>query len=117
MCIRDSVKGYSTFGEANRGTVAQMAYNALFAEAPRFGTYTAKEGDATTTETKLLIMGAFGVSYEYSILELSLIHIWGILRSFLGVAVLAAGGLAVRPGTLWPDGFFINLHTHACEDL
>ncbi len=65
----DDVKGYSTFGEANRGTVAQMAYNALFAEAPRFGTYTAKEGDATTTETKLLIMGAFGVSYEYSILE------------------------------------------------
>lgn len=65
----DDVKGYSTFGEANRGTVAQMAYNALFAEAPRFGTYTSKEGDATTTETKLLIMGAFGVSYEYSILE------------------------------------------------
>lgn len=65
----DDVKGYSTFGEANRGTVAQMAYNALFAEAPRFGTYTAKEGDATTTETKLLIMGAFGVTYEYSILE------------------------------------------------
>ena len=65
----DDVKGYSTFGEANRGTVAQMAYNALFAEAPRFGTYTAKEGDATTTETKLLIMGAFGVSYEYSILD------------------------------------------------
>ena len=65
----DDVKGYSTFGEANRGTVAQMAYNALFAEAPRFGTYTAKEGDATTTETKLLIMGAFGVTYEYSILK------------------------------------------------
>ena len=65
----DDVKGYSTFGEANRGTVAQMAYNALFAEAPRFGTYTAKEGDATTTETKLLIMGAFGVTYEYSILD------------------------------------------------
>ncbi len=65
----DDVKGYSTFGEANRGTVAQMAYNALFAEAPRFGTYTAKEGDATTTETKLLIMGAFSVTYEYSILE------------------------------------------------
>ena len=65
----DDVKGYSTFGEANRGTVAQMAYNALFAEAPRFGTYTAKEGDATTTETKLLIMGAFSVTYEYSILD------------------------------------------------
>lgn len=65
----DDVKGYSTFGEANRGTVAQMAYNALFAAAPRFGTYTAKEGDTTTTETKLLIMGAFGVSYEYSILD------------------------------------------------
>ena len=65
----DDVKGYSTFGEANRGTVAQMAYNALFAEAPRFGTYTAKEGDATTTETKLLIMGAFGVTYAYSILK------------------------------------------------
>ena len=65
----DDVKGYSTFGEANRGTVAQMAYNALFAEAPRFGTYTSKEGDTTTTETMLLIMGAFGVGYEYSILE------------------------------------------------
>ena len=42
----DDFKGYSTFGEANRGTVAQMAYNALFAEAPRFGTYTAKYIDA-----------------------------------------------------------------------
>lgn len=65
----DDVKGYSTFGEANRGTVAQMAYNALFAEAPRFGTYTSKEGDATTTETMLLIMGAFGVNYQYELLS------------------------------------------------
>ena len=65
----DDVKGYSTFGEANRGTVAQMAYNALFAEAPRFGTYTTKEGDATTTDVALLIMGAFGVGYQYELLS------------------------------------------------
>ena len=60
----EDIKNYSTFGDANRGTIAQMAYNALFAEAPRFGTYTAKEGDTTTTRTKVLIQGAFGVDYE-----------------------------------------------------
>ncbi|NLT58571.1 MAG: S-layer homology domain-containing protein [Clostridiales bacterium] len=57
----EDLKNYSTFGDANRGTVAQMAYNALFAEAPRFGTYTSKEGDNTTTRTKTVIEGAFGV--------------------------------------------------------
>lgn len=65
----DDIQGYTTFGDANRGTVAQMAYNALFAEAPRFGTYTAKEGETTTTAVKLLIMGAFGVTYDYGILN------------------------------------------------
>ena len=69
LSLFDDVSGYTTFGDANRGTVAQMAYNALFAEAPRFGTYTAKEGETTTTNVKLLIMGAFGVTYEYSVLE------------------------------------------------
>ena len=34
----DDINGYATYAAANRGTVAQMAYNALFAEAHRFGT-------------------------------------------------------------------------------
>ena len=57
----DDLAGYSTFGDANRGTVAQMAYNCLFAEAPRFGTYTTQEGNSTQTNTYTVIEGAFGV--------------------------------------------------------
>lgn len=57
----DDLIGYSTFGDANRGTVAQMAYNVLFAEAPRFGTYTTQEGNSTSTNTYTVIEGAFGV--------------------------------------------------------
>ncbi|MBQ2697676.1 MAG: S-layer homology domain-containing protein, partial [Clostridia bacterium] len=65
----DDINGYATYAPANRGTVAQMAYNALFAQAPRFGTYIAKEGDAEKTETKQLIMGAFDVYPTNAILN------------------------------------------------
>ncbi len=59
----DDVKGMTANGPANRGTVAQMAFNALFAPAPRFGTYAAQIGSSSTTatETYTVAQGAFGM--------------------------------------------------------
>ncbi|MPM16274.1 hypothetical protein SDC9_62652 [bioreactor metagenome] len=59
----DDVAGMTANGPATRGTVAQMAFNALFAAAPRFGTYTAQIGTSSTTETKTrtVAAGAFGM--------------------------------------------------------
>ncbi|HWP80677.1 MAG TPA: S-layer homology domain-containing protein [Candidatus Acidoferrum sp.] len=59
----DDVAGMTANGPANRGTVAQMTFNALFAEAPRFGTYAAQIGSSSTTETRTFTVaaGAFGM--------------------------------------------------------
>ncbi len=63
MGIFDDVSGMTANGSANRGSVAQMAFNALFADAPRFGTYVAAVGGTSTTETKTktVAMGAFAM--------------------------------------------------------
>ena len=60
----DDVIGMTANGPANRGTVAQMAFNCLFAEAPRFGTYAAQVGSSSTTQTMTYTVaeGAFGMS-------------------------------------------------------
>ncbi|HWQ51182.1 MAG TPA: S-layer homology domain-containing protein, partial [Terriglobales bacterium] len=67
----DDVAGMTANGPANRGTVAQMAFNALFAEAPRFGTYAAQVGSSSTTETKTRTVaeGAFKMEEATTILE------------------------------------------------
>jgi len=66
----NDVKGMTANGPANRGTVAQMAFNALFAAAPRFGTYAAQVGSSSTTETKTYTVaeGAFGMEEATTIL-------------------------------------------------
>lgn len=66
----DDVIGMTANGPANRGTVAQMAFNALFAEAPRFGTYAAQVGSSSTTQTKTYTVaeGAFGMKEATSFL-------------------------------------------------
>ena len=67
----DDVKGMTANGPANRGTVAQMAFNALFAAAPRFGTYAAQVGSSSTTstETYTVAQGAFGMQETMAILD------------------------------------------------
>lgn len=59
----EDVTGMTANGPATRGTVAQMAFNALFAKAPRFGTYAAQVGTSSTTstETYTVAEGAFGM--------------------------------------------------------
>lgn len=101
----DDIQGYTTFGDANRGTIAQMAYNALFAEAPRFGTYTAKEGESTQTKTKLLITGAFGVIYDYAVVT-------GTSNNTYGAGIYDDGQVALGSSSYdinWGEGIDIDL--------
>ena len=67
----DDIAGMTANGPAKRGTIAQMAFNCLFAEAPRFGTYAAQIGNSSTTETKTktVAMGAFGMMEATAILR------------------------------------------------
>ncbi len=92
MKFFDNIKDYTALGDANRGSIAQMSVNALFAEAPRFGTYTAREGDATSTKTKLLIMGAFGVTDESAMLSASASNALGFALTGEDQVVLDFGG-------------------------
>lgn len=58
------VKGYSVNAPANRGQVAQMTYNGLYADAPYFGSYQAAVGtgsSATTTKLYTPLEKAFEI--------------------------------------------------------
>ena len=71
LSLFDDVSGMTANGPASRGTVAQMSFNALFAEAPRFGTYAAQVGSSSTTETKTYTVaeGAFNMEEVTTILS------------------------------------------------
>ncbi len=99
--IFDNVSGYGLYSPASRGQVAQMTFNALYAEAPRLGTYTSAITGSSAAQILIYtpLQAAFDVVEVTAPIVLQGTSTFAMGQTFTGDYQIQLGGYTVTSGT------------------